>query len=186
MGFLRQKYWSGLQVSFPWYSLICKGNAHYATGLLFYYCYYWHCQFFCQQSIWSYRRFNIFNVRKVQQQTSLIWDITFPWQWNHDTSSRVALRLYFEASDSDWSCYFLEISLTHACWEIFTGSWKEDIRNNVSILNDIAHIVSSESTTQNTFQLCCTIFIFRVQEFSTSLNISKRFWTLKNRLSTIC
>lgn len=107
-------------------------------------------------------------------------------QWNHDTSSRVALRLYFEASDSDWSCYFLELSLTHACWEIFTGSWKEDIRNNVSILNDIAHIVSSESTTQNTFQLCCTIFIFRVQEFSTSLNISKRFWTLKNRLSTIC
>lgn len=55
-------------------------------------------------------------------------------QWNHDTSSRVALRLYFEASDSDWSCYFLELSLTHACWEIFTGSWKEDIRNNVSIL----------------------------------------------------
>ena len=107
-------------------------------------CYYWHCQFFCQQSIGSYRRFNIFNVKKVQQETST--------RLRYNSSLRVKSCQFFQGCTHAlfwsqwlcWCCYFLEISLIHAWWEIFTGSWKEDIWNKASILNDIAHIVSSE------------------------------------------
>ena len=144
MAFPRQKYWSGLPFCFPWYSFICKGNAQYATGLLFHSCYYWHCQFFCQRSIGSYRRFNIFSVKKVQQEASTHLRYNFSLRVKSHQFFQGCTQALFWSQWLCWCCYFLETSLIHARWEIFTGSWKEDIWNNASILNDIACIVSSE------------------------------------------
>lgn len=72
-GISQAKILEWLQVSSHDILLICKGNAHYATGLLFYYCYYrLPANSFCQQSMEVTEDLTFSGVRKVQQQTSLI------------------------------------------------------------------------------------------------------------------
>lgn len=102
----------------------CKGNSHYNAGLLFYFCYYWHCH---HSSGGIYRGLQksqcLLGQEDFQQEISPIGDTTFPWQRNHDSSPRVELGHYFEAGGPEWSCYLLEISIPlHAWWELLTSS----------------------------------------------------------------
>lgn len=88
--------------------------------------------------------------------------------------SRQFFQSWTGASDPEWTCYLLEISLIQAWWEIFTASWKDDVQTDVNICNDIAHIISSEKASKKMQSSRAMEFsVLWVQEFPTRLNISK-------------